>query len=245
MMFGEVPALVVHPDFDHADPTRLLPRVPWLLWMHGRTVSKEIDPGRFLRLVREGIGSVAVDLPGHGERSSPELQTAPRALEVVERMAAEVDGIVDAVEALGGFDPDQCAIGGMSAGGMAAVLRLFAPHRFCAAALESTVGDLDALRGRELDDPTRIDRLDPMRRLDQWRPIPTLVLHNKGDEWVPIQAQRRFVAALRARETPSARVEMHEFSETGAPGEHAGFGRFGAEAKRLHTEFLARSFGMH
>ncbi len=213
--------------------------------MHGRTVSKEIDPGRFLRLMREGIGSVAVDLPGHGDRCIPALQSAPRALEVVERMAGEVDAVVDAVCALGGFDASRCAIGGMSAGGMAAIIRLLTPHPFCAAALESTVGDWEALRGRELDDPTRIDRLNPIERLDGWRSIPLLVLHNEGDQWAPVDAQRCFVAAIRARASKPEIVEMHEFRETGAPAEHAGFGRFGAQAKTIHTEFLTRAFGLH
>ena len=55
-----VPSLLVHPDW--ARPA------PFVLWMHGRTVDKELDPGRYLRWVRAGIGACAIDLPGHGER---------------------------------------------------------------------------------------------------------------------------------------------------------------------------------
>ena len=38
---------------------------------------------------------------------------------------------------------------------------------------------------------------------------------------------------------------VYEFTNTGAPSEHAGFGKFGAEAKDLQTAFLVRAFGMH
>jgi len=58
--FGDVPALLAHPDWETPAPV--------VLWMHGRTVSKELDPGRYLRWVRAGIAACAVDLPGHGER---------------------------------------------------------------------------------------------------------------------------------------------------------------------------------
>jgi len=34
--------------------------------MHGRTANKELDPGRYLRLIRAGIAVCAIDLPGHG-----------------------------------------------------------------------------------------------------------------------------------------------------------------------------------
>ena len=57
---AKVPAMLSHPDWRTPRPT--------VLWMHGRTVSKEIDNGRFLRFVRAGIASVSLDLPGHGER---------------------------------------------------------------------------------------------------------------------------------------------------------------------------------
>ena len=63
-----IPALIAHPDWDSVEP------VPFVIWMHGRTVSKELDPGRYLRWIRAGFGVCAVDLPGHGERF---LQFAP------------------------------------------------------------------------------------------------------------------------------------------------------------------------
>ncbi len=240
-----VPALVVHPAFDASSPSAALPEVPWLLWMHGRTASKEIDPGRALRLIRAGIGSVLLDLPGHGARTDALLQLERNAFRVVEAMVSEIDEVVASVAALGGFDQSRIAIGGMSAGGMAALGRLLTSHPFCACSLECTSGDLDSLRGREIFDASRAARLNPITQLSAWRSISVQVLHNVGDALVPIEAQRRFVAALRERTTPAELVEMHEFTNTGAPSEHAGFGKFGAEAKDLQTAFLVRAFGMH
>jgi hypothetical protein len=73
----DVPALLAHPDWEGGE------RVPLVLWMHGRTVTKEIDPGRYLRWIRAGIGACAVDLPGHGERFDAALQEPERTLDVV------------------------------------------------------------------------------------------------------------------------------------------------------------------
>ena len=43
---ADVPTLLVRKDD--------LPR-PFILWMHGRTADKFLDPGRYLRYVRRGI----------------------------------------------------------------------------------------------------------------------------------------------------------------------------------------------
>ena len=51
---GTIPALMCHPDW--------ISPLPTVLWMHGRTAYKEIDSGRFSRLLRAGIASVAIDL---------------------------------------------------------------------------------------------------------------------------------------------------------------------------------------
>src|SRR5690349_9852731 len=66
--FGDVPVLLAHPDW--------LTPAPTVLWLHGRTATKELDPGRYLRWVRAGIAACAIDLPGHGERSDAKLQTS-------------------------------------------------------------------------------------------------------------------------------------------------------------------------
>lgn len=236
--FAGVPALVVHPSFA-PDGAFLGERPPVLFWMHGRTANKELDPGRFLRLVRAGIATVSIDLPGHGAREDLALQQPERTLEAVERMAGEIDSVVEAALATGWFDDARMALGGMSAGGMATLVRLSRAHSFRAACVECTTGSFAWQRNRAMFEPERAARLDPIQHLDGWRAIPLLVLHNTLDEWVAVEGQREFVEALRARGLAKD-VVMHEYAETGAPHEHSGFGRFAADAKDRQTAFLVR-----
>src|SRR4029450_3068251 len=49
---GNIPALITHPDWA---PGHLAPVV---IWMHGRTVNKELDPGRYLRWMRATGGGI-------------------------------------------------------------------------------------------------------------------------------------------------------------------------------------------
>ncbi|MDX9911838.1 MAG: acetylxylan esterase [Phycisphaerales bacterium] len=145
---GDIPALVASPDWSRP--------VPMVLWLHGRTAYKELDPGRYLRWLRAGLGLCAIDLPGHGERddASPEMQKPARTLEVIARSIGEIDGVVRELtrdgfaraHAIDGatdgpvFDAERLAIGGMSLGGMIALRRLCDPHPFRCAAVEATTG---------------------------------------------------------------------------------------------------------
>lgn len=256
-----VPALLAHPDegWNRADgpPPRARPTV---VWMHGRTVNKELDPGRYLRWLRAGEGSglpgiatCAIDLPGHGERFDPSMQGPDRSLEVVEQAASEIDGVVAALgEARfrGAFDLSRLAIGGMSAGGMATLIRLCRPHTFRCAAVESTAGDFEAMassrafytRGGSDASGETARRLDPSAHLDSWRPIPLLALHSEADEWVPVGAMRSFIEKLRERYASAGAdpelAKLVTWPTTGAPNEHAGFGRVSNDAKNLQTGFL-------
>lgn len=250
MTLAGVPALVAHPDWTRPAPT--------MLWMHGRTVSKEIDPGRYLRWVRAGIAAVALDLPGHGERFDAALQRPEHAMDVVNQMAREIDGVVDALAAPGLgelVDFARMGIGGMSAGGMAALRRLCDGHDFVCGAVEGTTGWLEGLyfpaggagpRGVVMD-RAGVMAADAMSRLGGFRPIPLLVLHAEGDRIVPLGVARAFVEALRARYrevgTNPELVRLRTWGETGAPDEHAGFGRFGHEAKNAQVEFLSEFLG--
>jgi dienelactone hydrolase len=235
---GDVPALLVHPHLDRTSGTVTRP-APVLVWMHGRTVAKELDPGRYLRLARAGIASCALDLPGHGERADMGMQEAGMTLEVVERMAGELPAVEAWLAESGEHEGCRLAIGGMSAGGMAAMVRLCRPHPYAAALLECTTGSWRWQRGRAMHDPARAGRLDPVAHLDGWRAIPVLALHNELDEWVSVDGQREFVEAVRAR-SPGTDVELRTFGPTGAPAEHSGFGRHASEAKSLGVDFLAR-----
>lgn len=229
---ARVPALLAHPDWRSPAPA--------VLWMHGRTVNKELDPGRYLRWIRAGIAACAVDLPGHGERADPSMQRPDATLHVVAQMIEEIDAIVDALREppyAGLFDLSRIAIGGMSAGGMAALRRLCDPHPFACAAVESTAGDFSKMGYERIFPPDLVARLNPMRHLGAWRAVPLLALHSEADEWVPVEAIRSFTDALRAR-SPDAAVQLVTWPTTGAPYEHAGFGRVAADAKNAQTSFL-------
>jgi len=232
-----VPTMLVHPDWETGS------RVPVCLWMHGRTVKKEIDPGRFLRWMRAGIGACAIDLPGHGDRYERALHDPHRTLDVVLQMAREIDDIATALGELGAFDMDRLAIGGMSAGGMATLVRLTRDHPFVCAAVEATSGSWAhqqrraMFRGRADDE---IDRYNPILHLDTWRGIPFQAIHAEHDEWVSVEGQREFIEALRNRYDDPSVIEFITYEHTGAPNEHSGFGRMSADAKNRQRDFLAR-----
>jgi alpha-beta hydrolase superfamily lysophospholipase len=236
---GTVPALLVHPHWDAA-AQRATRTAPVLIWMHGRTVNKELDPGRYLNLARAGIASCAVDLPGHGERADPALQAATSTLRVVAHMVSEIDAIVADLQATGYFTGQRLALGGMSAGGMAALVRLTRPHPFSAALVESTSGNWRYQRHREMFDAELAQAMDPIQHLQGWTDIPILGLHSQLDEWIPVVSQREFFDQLRARSAQPDSIVLHEFPQTGAPFEHSGFGRLGRTAKDLGAAFLAR-----
>lgn len=254
---SRIPALLVHPDWQTPAPT--------LVWLHGRTVSKELDPGRYLRLLRAGIASVAIDLPGHGERDGPKLHDPKHTIGVVTQAVGEIDQIVESlikpagthpVDAFepGVFDPDRLALGGMSAGGMVTLRRLCDPHPFAAALVEGTSGRLAELyfppsgaarAPWPIDHPrAAVDAIDPSQHLESWRPIPLLAISATTDRVVAFETQQRFLDDLRAHYAAQGAdpgmIELRTYSDTGAPEEHAGFGKFGNDAKNTATEFLVR-----
>ena len=242
----DVPALVAHPDW--AAPA------PVVLWMHGRTVTKELDPGRYSRWLRAGVAVCAIDLPGHGERAEPDRQGSEATPGVIEQARREIDPILDGLahEFGDAFDLDRVAIGGMSLGGMITLRRLCDPHRFGAAAVEATTGDLAALYGdadrpSAAHDPADVEPQDPSRHLAGFEPLPLLALHTQADEMVPWPGQRAFLERLRAhyadRGSDPDLIEIETWPDTGAPREHVGFGRHSNEAKNTQTAFLARALG--
>lgn len=252
---GPAPALLVHPDW--ASPA------PFVLWLHGRSVRKEIDPGRYLRWLRAGIAAVAIDLPAHGDRADEPLQSPERALEVLRTTLSEINVILAALadRHAGLFDPDRAGLGGMSLGGMITLRRLCDPHPFKAAAVEGTTGWLEAMhfpedsgidfagaphpRWRSVLPRPDLRELQALAHIDRFRPIPLLVLHSETDRTVSWPVQRAFLARLRDAYSRAgadpALIEVRTWPETGAPDEHVGFGRFAHEAKTFQTDFFART----
>lgn len=234
---GGVPVVIVHPA--HAG-MKLDGPAPLLLWFHGRTVNKELDPGRYARLLRIGIATCAVDLPGHGERREESRQGPDATLGVVQQAVGEIDPLLEELRALGGIDMKRVAIGGMSAGGMVSMVRCCREHPFRALLLEGTTGSWSGPSGRAWASAPEAMSLEPIRHLEHWRDIPVLALHNTHDEWVDVAAQREFMDRLRQQSANPERINLHEYPRGGAPAEHAGFGRFGADAKDRAATFLAQ-----
>ena len=213
---------------------------PMLVWMHGRTARKELDPGRYLRLMRSGIAVCAIDLPGHGDRSDPALHDSSGVIDIVMQMRDELDPVtLGAIESLD-IDGSRIAIGGMSAGGMAAIARLCRPHRFRAAMMLATTGDWTSLAAwSSMDTPQRahLELANPIEHLSHWRPIPVLGVHCRADAWIPWTGQQRFLQAISSLGPPGL-VKVEQFEETGAPFEHVGFGRYAAHVKEAERAFL-------
>jgi dienelactone hydrolase len=216
---GTVPVLLAHPTWNAGE------RVPLVLWMHGRTASKELDPGRYLRLLRAGIGVCAIDLPGHGERLDRTHQETDNTLDTILEMVAEIDAVVADALAMDGFDGSRLGVGGMSAGGMATLVRMCRPHPFRCASVEAATGSWESQLHRPMFEhraASEIAARDPMINLEDWTEVPLQAMH----------ARERY-------EHPE-HIELIVFEETGAPYEHAGFGRFAATAKEAQVAFFQR-----
>lgn len=249
---SQIPALLIHPDWIGPAPT--------VIWLHGRTANKELDAGRYVRWLKNGIAACAVDLPAHGERVDTRSASNQHTLEILAETIPEIDQVTFSLAEpiyQGVFDPDRLAIGGMSLGGMATLRRLCDPHTFRAASVECTTGDLGALynpsgslsmpRGDERparQPAERIRPLDPARHLATFAPIPLLALHSEADRVVPWPIQHEFLDRLRAHYQARAAspdlVRIATWPSTGAPGEHGGFGRVSNDAKNLQTDFLVQ-----
>lgn len=232
---SSVPALLVDAETDDPSP-------PLMVWLHGRTASKELDPGRYLRLMRSGISVCALDLPGHGDRLVPALQEPERVLDVIMQMVDELDDAVEDAAARLGADPGRLAIGGMSAGGMVVASRLTRPHPYRCCIFEATTGSWTDQRARPMftaRSESELLAIDPIHNLDAWRPIPVLAVHCRADEWVPWIGQERFLDAVEQAGTDPRLVERLLFDRTGALHEHVGFGPHSADVKERELAFLA------
>lgn len=233
---NRVPGLLVEAESQESNP-------PMIVWLHGRTANKELDPGRYLRLMRGGLSVCALDLPGHGDRFDSRLQHHEHVLDVILQMADELDEAVEEAVGMLGADPTRLGIGGMSAGGMVAASRLTRPHPYRCCVMEATTGSWGDQQERPMFDsrsPREIAQIDPLEHLEQWRPIPVLAVHCKADEWVDWNGQNRFLETLEGLDDGNGPIERMLFESTGTAHEHVGFGPHAAEAKQREVDFFAR-----
>jgi alpha-beta hydrolase superfamily lysophospholipase len=245
---GGPPALLTHPNDGWFEEGATPEPAALCLWFHGRTVNKELDAGRYLRWKRMGIAACAIDLPGHGERAGdPALQAPGSTLLLAEQAAREIDLVLEDLASPrfnGAFDLRRIAIGGMSAGGMVALVRLCSlglENRFKAVVLEATTGDFASMRWPKVT-AERVEAMSPLNHLADMPTVPLLAVHSKLDEVVPFEPMAAFVEKLReeyaSRGVDPDLAKMHAWDETGAPSEHMGFGRVTNETKNLENGFL-------
>lgn len=193
-------------DGDPVPALLLLPRaeapVPGVLLLHGYTSRKEhMADGVGRALLEEGIASLAIDLPLHGDRSDPlQLQSARNPLAVLSLWRLALREAALAVRYLGAreeVDGDRMAVAGYSLGSFLTVALAAQEPRLRAVALAAG-GDLPA--GTPLAAVARAVA-DPARAVRKLKGRPLLMVHGRWDRTVrPEQAERLYAAAAEPKE---------------------------------------------
>lgn len=188
-----VPGILLLPD--------AAARVPAALLVHGWTSNKEQMAGSVgAALLEAGIASLALDLPMHGERESPEELSLRSPIELVRRWTAALAEASMGVRYLTErpeIDPDRLAIVGYSLGSFVAVMTASREPSIRAVVLAAG-GDLP--RGSPFERVVRAVA-DPARAIRRIEGRPLLMVHGRRDRTVrPEQAERLFAAAGEPKE---------------------------------------------
>ena len=169
--------------------------LPLVLWCHGFRASSDDHRGELARVASAGFLAAGLDAVDHGERLAPDLAAriaaAPGgALEVVldlaERTAAEIPGVVRALVDERWAAPGGAALVGISMGGYLA---------YRAALVEPALRTVVALLGSP-EWPGAAN--SPHRTPEAFHGVALLSVTAGRDESVPPDAARRFHAALAA-----------------------------------------------
>ena len=176
-------------------------RVPAALLVHGWTSNKEQMAGSVgAALIEAGIASLALDLPMHGERESPEELSLRSPIELVRRWTAALGEASLGVRYLTErpeIDADRLAIVGYSLGSFVAVMTASREPAIRAVVLAAG-GDLP--RGSPFERVVRAVA-DPARAIRRIEGRPLLMVHGRRDRTVrPEQAERLFAAAGEPKE---------------------------------------------
>ncbi|HEX2094066.1 MAG TPA: alpha/beta fold hydrolase [Longimicrobiaceae bacterium] len=189
-----VPGILLLPDAEEPAPGALL--------LHGYSSRKEHLADSVGRaLLREGMASLAIDLPLHGDRSDPlQAQSARNPLAMVRLWRTALKEARLAVRYLGArreVDAERIAVAGYSLGSFLSVVLAADEPRIRAVVLAAG-GDLPS--GTPLAAVARTVA-DPVRAVRKLRGRPLLMVHGKSDRTVrPDQAERLFAAAGEPKE---------------------------------------------
>lgn len=189
-----VPAVFLLPDTDTA--------VPGVLLLHGYGSRKEHMADAVGReLLVEGLASLAIDLPLHGERErSVELAALRNPLALLSEWRAAVSESVSALDWLAGrheIARERLGLAGYSMGSFVGV---------AVSAKTSRVRALALAAGGDLPEGSPLERVvrtvaDPIRAIRKLRGRPLLMVHGERDRTVtPAQARRLFAAAGEPKE---------------------------------------------
>jgi hypothetical protein len=188
-----VPAILLLPDVESAAPGALL--------LHGYSSRKEHMADNVGRaLLAEGIASLSIDLPLHGDRGDPlQAQSARNPLAAVRLWRAGLGEAKLAVRYLGArkeVDGERLGVAGYSLGSFLAVALAAAEPRVRAVVVAG--GDLPS--GTPLATVARTV-VDPTRAVRKLAPRPLLMVHGRDDRTVrPDQAERLYAAAGEPKE---------------------------------------------
>jgi hypothetical protein len=189
-----VPAILLLPDTETAAPGALL--------LHGYSSRKEHMADNVGRaLLAEGIASLSIDLPLHGDRGDPlQAQSARNPLAAVRLWRAGLGEAKLAVRSLGArkeVDGERLGVAGYSLGSFLAVA-LAAGEPRIRAVVVAAGGDLPS--GTPLATVARTV-VDPTRAVRKLAPRPLLMVHGRDDRTVrPDQAERLYAAAGEPKE---------------------------------------------
>jgi uncharacterized protein len=183
-----IPAVLLMPE---------VARGPAALLLHGYGASKEqMSESVGKALLAEGIGSLSIDLPLHGDR--PDRLSETDARNPLKIIAGWKEGVADCAAAFNylaereDFDGNRLGVVGYSMGSFLGVLTVSAEKRARAVVLAAG-GDLPP--GIPFQDLIR-KVVDPLTAVRQLQGRPLLMLHGKRDRTVrPSQAEALFAAA--------------------------------------------------
>lgn len=189
-----VPGILLLPDNQHPAPAALL--------LHGYSSRKEhMADGVGQALLKQGIASLAIDLPLHGTRHDPlQSQSLRNPLEILKHWRAAIREAQLSIRYLGArreIDNTRIAIAGYSLGSFLSVI---------VAAQEPTIRAVVLAAGGDLPANTPFAGIartvvDPLRAVRKLEGRPLLLVHGRWDRTVlPEQAERLYAAAREPKE---------------------------------------------